>query len=214
MTQVLVWDSSSLWYSVSNAKAPSTMTFGWSCTFSKYNLFLAFHRAQVVIAQSSMSLWSSLSCNILNSKKKCSNLIWTFLQSAPHNSPCIPSKRAFPQHMTDCFGLLLTEFTLSVHSYLPSLQILSGGQYVWACSPQKIADFWGYLKSPNMLPNLFITLAVRALSLLLLCKPQHHLIRRLNREVMWLIHLPDHFIFLFHPCEWYRQNFLASNFLK
>ena len=38
--------------------------------------------------------------------------------------------------------------------------------------------------------------------------------RSLNREVMWLIHLPDHFILLLHPCEWYRQNFLASNFLK
>ena len=35
MTQVLVWVSNCLWYSVSNAKAPSAMTFSCSCTFSK-----------------------------------------------------------------------------------------------------------------------------------------------------------------------------------
>ena len=35
MTQVLVWVSNRLWYFVSNAKAPSAMTFGCSCTFSK-----------------------------------------------------------------------------------------------------------------------------------------------------------------------------------
>ena len=35
MTQVLVWVSNLLWYFVSNAKAPSAMTFGCSCTFSK-----------------------------------------------------------------------------------------------------------------------------------------------------------------------------------
>lgn len=39
-------------------------------------------------------------------------------------------------------------------------------------------------------------------------------VSRLDREALFLIFLPEYSVLLFHPCEWYRQNFLTSILTK